>query len=433
MKNRISTLYIILLSLLASNAFSQQETVKKAIPVTLAQYLSNVSKGNLGYIAEQFNVSIADAGVKASKVFPDPEISLGYSNNQDQTLQMGQGVEAGISYPITFGNKRGANIALARTQYELSQLALEEYFCNLRADAALSYFAALKLQKVYLLQEDTYKQLHKLAHADSISFAVGEANEIDAMQSALEAKTQLNQVFQSKADMENALASLSRLQGKALNDTLYNPSDDFPLTAREFLLPKLIENALTDKEEIKLAIKNKEISEKNLRLLKANRAFEFNLQAGYSYNSVVKNEIAPAPSFYSYNAGVSIPLKFSNINKGAVTAAKLAIKQSETTYKDVELQMITEVTQAYNTYMAQKKQVEHYNKGLIDSAEKILKGRIYSYQRGESGLVDVINAQHTYNDLRNDYLETLYSYVSSLIELERTAAIWDLDKKQQDI
>lgn len=427
MRKQISAICVIFLLLFASNAFSQKEIRGNSIPVSLAQYLSNVSKGNLGYIAEQFNVSIAEAGVKASKVFSDPEISLGYSNNQDQSLQMGQGVEAEISYPVSLGNKRGANIALARSQYELSQLTLNEYFFNLRADASLSYFEVLKLQKVYQLQEDTYKQLQKLAQADSIRLATGEANEIDAMQSALEAKAQLNMVLQSKVEVQNALANLSRLQGKTMNDTLYYPSDSFQIKSRDFLLPVLIEEALINKGGIKMAIKNKEISEKNLRLLKANRAFEFNLQTGYSYNSVVKNEIAPAPSFNSYSAGISIPLKFSNMNKGAVNAAKLAIKQSETAYKDVELQITLEVTQAYNTYMAQKNQMELYDKGLIDSAEKILKGRIYSYHRGESGLVDVINAQQTYNDLRNNYIETIYGYVSSLIELERAVAIWDLN------
>jgi outer membrane protein, heavy metal efflux system len=421
-------LYILTILLIGTCCmYAQTDSVSKEIPLSLNQYLSNVSKGNLGYIAEQFNVTIAEAGLKASKIFPDPEISVSYSNNQDQTLHMGQGIETGISYPISLGNKRGANIAFARSQYELSQLALDEYFCNLRADAALGYFATLKAQKAYQLQEDTYKQLQKLAQSDSLRLSVGEANEIDAMQSSLEAKAQLNEVYQSKAEMQNAFADFARLQGKTLSDTLFVPSDDFPLSPREFMLPQLIENALKNKGDVKIAIKNKEISEKNLQLLKANRAFEFSLEAGYSYNSVVKNDVAPAPSFRSYSAGISIPLKFSNINRDAVHAAKFAIEQSETNCKDIELQITTEVTRAYNTFMSEKRKIEHYNHGVIDNAEKILKGRIYSYQRGESGLVDVINAQHTYNDLRNDFLETIYSYTSSIIELERVAAIWDLN------
>jgi len=70
---------------------------------------------------------------------------------------------------------------------------------------------ALKAQKTYQLQEDTYKQFKKLAQSNSLRLSVGEVNEIDTVQSALEAKAQLNEVYQSKAEMQNALADLVRL------------------------------------------------------------------------------------------------------------------------------------------------------------------------------------------------------------------------------
>jgi len=82
------------------SGFSQQEIIKNTKPLALSEYLSGVLTGNLGYIAGQFNVNIAEAGLKASKVFPDPQISILYSNNEDRTLMMGQSVEAGLSYPV---------------------------------------------------------------------------------------------------------------------------------------------------------------------------------------------------------------------------------------------------------------------------------------------------------------------------------------------
>lgn len=416
----------ILFLLIANRLFSQQEATSVNVPISLQQYLANVAKGNLGYVAGQFNVSIAEAGVKAAKVFPNPEISVNYSNNEDNKLMMGQGIETGISYPVSLGNKRGAGVALAKSQFELAQSTLEAYFQNLRADATLSYFAAMKEHQIFLLQEDTYKRMKELANADSIRLKTGAITEIDALQTALEAKAQLNQVFQSKAEMQNTGINLSQLQGKALHDTLYLTSGDFLRVKHNFVLSELIQTAVKNRAELQIAIKNREISEKTLRLLKANRAFEFRLEAGYSYNAIVRNEIAPAPAFNSYSTGISIPLKFSNFNKGELQAAKYAVNQNETLYRDVELQITAEVTQAYYLYLAKEKQIEQYEQGLVANAEKILHGRIYSYQRGESGLIEVLNAQRTYNDLRKNYYETLNDYSSALVELERSAAIWDI-------
>ena len=422
-----STILSMLLFTSASSAiYSQQEITYIAKSVSLSQYLNNVMKGNLGYLAGQFNVSIAEAELKASKMFPDPEVSLTYANNEDNRLQMGQSAETGISYPINLGNKRGAGMALARTQYELSQLMLDAYFQNLRADAALSYFASLRNQKIYLLQRDIYKQLSHLASADSIRLQSGESTDLDALQSSLEARSQQTEVYQSFADMQNASLNLMLLQGKVGSDTLDKPSDSFPYEQRDFNLNKLIDHAIQNRADLLVAIKNQEVSEKNLNLLKANRAFEFNLEAGYAYNSIVENEIAPAPAFNSLSAGISIPLKLSSLNKGSLQAADLAVQQSQITYEETELQITSEVIQAYNYLVAQNKKVEHYNLGLVEDASRILQGRIYSYQQGESGLIDVLNAQRTYIELQLNHLEALFEYTSALIELERSAGIWDL-------
>lgn len=54
------------------------------------------------------------------------------------------------------------------------------------------------------------------------------------------------------------------------------------------------------------------------------------------------------------------------------------------------------------------------------------KGKIYSYDRGETSLLEVLNAQRTYDEVRILYIETLYNYAASLVELETSAGIWDI-------
>lgn len=424
MKSLYSTLIIILIGL---NLFGQSIGGQKSGTLSLSEYLSKVAKGNMGYIAEQFNVSIADAELKAAKVFPDPEVSLSYSNNEDHTLMMGQGLDAAISYPFSLGNKRGAAISLARSQKELAQSAVDAYFQNLRAEAALSYFTAVKQKQLLQLQRDIYQQMKKLAEADSLRLQVGAIHATDALQTALEARAQQNQVTQAEVEYRVALSKMAQLQGISSSGNELSPSDDLPLFSREYELTDLLKLALERRSDLQLAIRNKEISEKQVRLLKAGRAFEFNLEAGYSHSAVVKNEIAPAPAFNSYSAGISIPLKFSNLNRGGVLAAQNAVSQSEAQYRDIQLAITNEVTQAYWALKALEKQVGQYKNGLVEDAEKIVQARNYAYQRGETGLTELLNAQRTFIDLRIEYLETIYEYTEARISLEKAAGIWGIE------
>ncbi|HOW41497.1 MAG TPA: TolC family protein [Bacteroidales bacterium] len=421
----ILTLLILLLTVY-TDLVCQVRNNYVTVPEGLDEYLSGVARGNLGLIAARFNVSIAEAELRASRVFPDPELSFSYANNDDKTMQMGQSYDAGVSYQIKTGNVRKAAIEVAGTGVELSRLVLDSYFRNLRADAAKSYYASVREKHILNLQNETYDQLRNLAAADSIRLKTGEAAELDAIQTSLEARLQYHNVLQSKADMQNSLITLTILQGKSLTDSLVNPSSDFPADDRDFLLASLIDSALVRRTELLVALKTTELSEKNLNLLRADRAFEFSIEAGYSYSTIVKNEIAPAPAYNAVSAGFAFPLKFSGLNRGRITAAEYTLNQSKVYEQEAVLQIQAEVTTAYNSYLAGMKKVESFNLQLIENAEKILKGRIKAYQTGESGLLELLNARKTYTDLRTNHIESLYEFTVALIELERAAGIWDL-------
>ncbi|MDR1203614.1 MAG: TolC family protein [Tannerellaceae bacterium] len=391
--------------------------------LTFDQYMENVKNCNIGYLAERYNVDVADANVKAAGVFPDPELSIGYGNNQDWSLQMGYGFDAALSYTWELGGKRKARIRLARSEKEMTAALLEDYFRNLRADASVAYLTALKQKKLYGIQKSSYEQMLELARADSVRYLLGDIMEVDARQSKLEAASLLNDLYASQGDWQEALVQLGLFQGDrqlALPDSI---AGELSCTKRSFDLPALIVTALNNRADLLAALKSKEVSQSNVRLSKANRFIDLGLNLGGSYASVVKNEIAPAPSYRGFSVGISIPLKFSNANKGAMRAAQSAVRQSEVQYEGVEQQISAEVIQAYNRYLIACRQVEQFDMGLLQEAEAIFSKRSYSYRRGETGIFELLNARRTYNDIQLMYTETLYNCAVALVELERVVPV----------
>ena len=77
------------------------------------------------------------------------------------------------------------------------------------------------------------------------------------------------------------------------------------------------------------------------------------------------------------------------------------------------------MNQRINLIAAEKKKVNHFNTGILDDAEKILNGVFYKYQRGETDILDVLMAQRTFNEIREQYLESQRGLASALIQLEK--------------
>ncbi|MFD2582682.1 TolC family protein [Pedobacter vanadiisoli] len=419
-------LYLLLLLIGSQSAYAQTDTAFIKKELKLEEYLNLVGRQNLGYLAGKYNVSIAEANIESARVFPDPQLSVGGYDNQQSSLHLGRGYNTSISTTLELGGKRKSRIALAESQSEVSKALLLDFFRNLRADATLAYFNALQQYHLLGVLQNSYSTMKQLADADSTRFRLGSATETDARQSKLEASNLLNNLIQAEADWKTTLVQLNLNAGMVQPDIFLVPANDFRDLKRTFSLLKLISDAQANRSDA-VAASNTQIAAKNtLQLAKANRAIDLGLSIGMQYSGASTNEIAPTPAYRSVNVGISVPLKFSNAYKGELKTAQFLIKQTKIQYEQVALQIQTEVTQAYINYKAAEKQVSQYNNALLADAHKIFEAKTYSYKRGETSLLEVLNAQRTYNEVQQSYYQAQYNYTATLVQLERAAGIWDL-------
>jgi len=390
-------------------------------------YIELVGKNNLEYSAEKFNINIAEANIISSKIFPDPELSFGFADNGQRRMNMGYAFSSELSWTLELGGKRKARINVAKDEAQLTRLLLEDYFRNLRADATIAYIETIQNRHLLEVQLNSYQQMKKLAEADRIRFNMGSITQVDARQSKLEAGTMLNEVYQAEAEWKTSIANISLLLGESQQNAFFHPKEEFTGFDRNFVLQDLILTAKNNRADLKAALQNKNLSQSIVKLAKAERTIDLGLSLGVDYNSYVRNAIAPTPSFTTVNAGISIPLKFSNNRSGELRVAQYEMVQTEQLYKQTELTIQTEVTQAFFNYQAMQKQVLQFDTGLLAEAKAILDGKIYSYQRGETSLLEVLDAQRTYNEIQQNYYETLYNHAVALVELERAVGIWDIN------
>lgn len=414
---RFIILSIVLLSITGMKA---QE--KELLP--FEEYLSLVRNKNLGYASQKYNVSMSEAAIQTANMFPDPELEMETTNNGVRQ-SMGYVYGASLGWTLELGGKRKARVNLARNQSELSKIQLQDFFRNLRADASLGYIEALKSKALLEVQQDSYQNMQQLAKSDSIRYKLGTITWVTSKQSKLEAASLLNEVYQAESAEQQALTGLSVFTGDG-KITGRDVAGDFNAFNRDFNIDDLIVQALNERADLLAAKQNTEVTKSQISLEKANRIIDLGISAGAERHTEATNEIAPSPTVNAVKMGISIPLKFSNRRNAGLKIAEMAHSQAEVEYKQIEQEIKAEVMQAFQQYTATQKQLRQFHNGMLSEAKSILEGIIYSYKRGESSILEVLNAQRTYNSVRKDYYEALADNAAALVELERKAGIWDI-------
>ena len=389
-----------------------------AQPMTYDRFYNLVAEKNVLYIAEKYNIDMAAASVEAAKVFNDPELSVSYGNNQDWDLQMGQSVEVEMSINPDLAGVRRARIAVAQSEKDITAASVSAYLANLRLEAAEVWAEAWKLREDCAVLEESVNGMIQIARSDSLRLIVGDIGRSDALQSRLEAQTMKGELLKMQAEYLNALDAVSLFCG---GEPVSSIEGNLPCAG---ILPaetEIISLAESNRADLKAAELSKTLSENNLRLIRASRAFEMGINLGYSYNTEVRNEIAPAPRFNGLMVGVSIPLKFSSLNKGEVNAAQSEIRQNEYYLEAARQKVRSEVTQAYNSLLAADTVKNQYNESILEDACNILESRKTGYLKGESSLMELLSAQQTYLDIMQAYTEACCNSFVCKAQLEQAS------------
>jgi len=359
-------------------------------------YMKAVEQYNAAYTAERYSVDIAEALTAASRVFNDPAFSVAYGNNQDWSLQMGQSVEAGLSYAFSLGNVRRQRIRVARSEEDITRSALDDWFRHLKAEATLAWLHAQEARSLLEIRRSSWEGMQQVAESDSLKAVLGDGSPVDARQSRIEARALRSEYLSAEAEYANALNTLSLFAGGMPFSEV--PDDEVIPELPQGDIQQMLEIALAHRADLRAAELSRTLSERNLALVKASRAPEIELSAGYSYNTEVRNEIAPAPQFHGLSVGVAIPLKFSRLNRGERLAAERAVQQAEAAYAAAEQQIASEVQQALVSWRTARQVAQECSGTMLQDAASILESRRTAYLQGDSSLLDYLMAVRVYND-----------------------------------
>ncbi|MBQ7550895.1 MAG: TolC family protein [Bacteroidales bacterium] len=384
-------------------------------------YIDLIKKQNADYVSEKLNMDIGKAEVKAARAVDDPSLSFEYGNNSDWSIAMGQSLSAELSKSISF-SKLSGRVKVAKQKLSVTQAAFDDYWRNLKADATIDFYNALLAKELLSVDSQAYQNIAELALSDSLRFAKGEITELDMLQSHLEQYRAHQELNGMKTEFMNALVLLDERCGNPSRGTR-SIEGNLEMPTQNFTLQQLLDSAFKNRSDLRVAEESVSLAEQEEKLAIRERIPDVELVLGANYNTRVRNEEAPAPPFMGYSVGLTIPLPVLSVNAGVRKASMLRQQQAKLQSQSIRNSIQGEVVRAYNVYQASLQKVKVYNDVLMVNAQEVLDGKLYAYQRGETSLLEVLTAQHTFNEIQKDYATCVYDCMVALIELERSIGL----------
>ena len=389
--------------------------------LTYSQFIDTLMAHNKELAVQRLNLQVGEAEVTAARQFQDPSVTVEYGNNSDWLIAMGKSLSLELSKSFSLG-KVSARTRLAKESLVAAGAELDDYLRNLRADATISFLDALLARDMAAIGQEAWQNVQTLASSDSLRQARGDISELDMLQSRLEAHLAQQEWNSRVTEYRNRLVQLDALAGTPTRGTteveglLEVPDEDYTLAW-------LLDTTLRGRADLLAARAGVTVAHSELQVTRRERMPDIDVSLGVSHNSQVLNEEAPAPEYIGYTLGVGIPLPVSNLNRGSVRAAQLREQQAELQVDALEAQIRAEVVCAYNSYQAARARAKSFSTTLMDNARQVLDGKLYAYRRGESSLLEVLTAQHTYNEIQEAYAQCLHDCMVALAELHRAAGL----------
>lgn len=109
-----------------------------------------------------------------------------------------------------------------------------------------------------------------------------------------------------------------------------------------------------------------------------------------------------------------------------IHAPELVSAQAQKQVQAGELKAQLEIRQALAAYRAASATVSRYRGSILKDAATVLEARRASYQKGQATLLELLEAQRTAREVRVGFENALVDQARGLIELQRTAQLWEL-------
>ena len=391
--------------LLAQTSGNETLTLDQCISIAIQQNPLVLSAMQL------HNASLAR--INQAKAFAQPSINWD-SDLQPKLFRFGKSGEwyFGISQDIEFPGKRSIRGKIASRE----------------ADEFLQDVELLKLDIVFQVKQAFYNLLlsqEKLKYAQQnlelaqdylqkaeLKYEAGDVAKVEALRARVETSKAANEVRIASNEVRLAKAMLNFLLARKKYAPL-EITGDLKRALIDLRTEELVERALSFRPEVKRI--NLGLERERLTKKQGYMGYLPDFELGIN-----KHRILGEGDFWDFTLSFPIPLFFWQPKKGEIAEAEANIRALTKEAEHLINAITLEVEEATMNAVTASNQIRLFEEEILAQAEEVYNMFLFSYQEGEIGGIELIEARRTLIEARTSYADALFNYGVAIAALEKS-------------
>jgi cobalt-zinc-cadmium efflux system outer membrane protein len=243
-------------------------------------------------------------------------------------------------------------------------------------------------------------------------FEAGDVAKLEVVRAGVEASKASTAVRLAENDVLLAKARLNYLLGRAKLDPL-EVQGELVRSSAPIDREALVERAVQLRPEVARVRAGLEKEDRRKSAAKMSYLPDFDL--GFS-----KHRINGQESTWDFTLSFPVPLFFWQPSRGAIAEARANIRSLEKQSEDLANRISLEVGEACFNVRTAADQIVLFEKEILAQAEDVYELILFSFQEGEIGGIELIDARRSLLEARRAYADALYNHSLTIAALERS-------------
>jgi len=360
---------------------------------------------------QQYNASLAR--VSQAKALAQPSINWD-SDLQPKLFHFGDSGEwyFGISQELEFPGKRSLRGKIASTQASELLQDIELLKLDIVFQVKQAFYNLLLSQEKLKYAEQNLELAEDFLQKAELKYEAGDVAKVEALRARVESSKAANAVRSASNDVRLAKAMINFLLARKK----YSPIEiqgNLKRVAIGLNEDDLIARALSFRPEVKRI--NLGLERENLTKKQGYMSYLPDFELG-----VNKHRVIGEGDFWDFTLSFPIPLFFWQPKKGEIAEAEANIQALNREVEHLQNAITLEVGEAYMNALMINNQIRLYEEEILTQAEEVYNMFLFSYQEGEIGGIELIDARRTLIEARTSYADALFNYDVAIAALEKS-------------